>query len=52
MNEDVPDGTPRTITTGDLFSAHDFDIQLELDAKLPRKSFSSLELLCWQMTLF
>jgi len=25
---------------GDLFSAHDFDIKLDLDAKLPRKSNS------------
>lgn len=26
-----------SMSSGDLFSAHDFDIKLDLDAKLPRK---------------
>lgn len=40
--EDAIDGKSNVnvLNTCDLFSAHDFDIQLELDAKLPRKSIS------------
>jgi len=47
LQEEAAEPKPRTITTGDLFLAHDFDIQLELDAKLPRKciftEFSNLK---------
>ena len=44
LKADVLDGTngegtgsSQILSTGDLFSAHDFDIKLDLDAKLPRK---------------
>lgn len=35
----MDDGGNPAMSNGDLFSAHDFDIKLDLDAKLPRKYF-------------
>lgn len=36
-NSIVDDLDGKDAQVGDLFSAHDFDIKLDLDAKLPRK---------------
>lgn len=37
---DDSDDKKDELAIGDLFSAHDFDIKLDLDAKLPRKKYS------------
>jgi len=36
------DGKEIVMSRDDLFSAHDFDIKLDIDAKLPRKFFKVL----------
>lgn len=39
MRKSILDDSDIDASIGDLFSAHDFDIKLDLDAKLPRESF-------------